>query len=48
MARNLPTNLFRDVSDGQVDGVGRICEELTTYETREVVAVPNSRSRGGV
>jgi hypothetical protein len=24
------------------------CEELTTYETREVVAVPNSRSRGGV
>jgi hypothetical protein len=23
------------------------CEELTTYETREVVAVPNSRSRGG-
>jgi hypothetical protein len=25
-----------------------ICEELTTYETREVVAVPNSRSMGGV
>jgi hypothetical protein len=24
------------------------CEELTTYETREVVAVPNSRSMGGV
>jgi hypothetical protein len=27
MARNLPMNLFRDVSDGQVDGVGRIVAE---------------------
>jgi hypothetical protein len=25
-----------------------LCEELTTYKTREVVAVPNSRSMGGV
>jgi hypothetical protein len=27
---------------------GSVCEELTTYETRDVVAVPNSRSMGGV
>jgi hypothetical protein len=32
----------------QRNGPGVQCEELTTYETREVVAVPNSRSMGGV
>jgi hypothetical protein len=39
-------------TDRQLEGMIGLdvarCEELTTYETREVVAVPNSRSRGGV
>jgi hypothetical protein len=38
-------NWYNCVSNSQDEDT---CEELTTYETREVVAVPNSRSRGGV
>jgi hypothetical protein len=34
--------------EGDEDDEDDDCEELTTYETREVVAVPNSRSMGGV
>jgi hypothetical protein len=37
-----------EAGKGVVPVYGTACEELTTYETREVVAVPNSRSMGGV
>jgi hypothetical protein len=36
------------IDGSRVDTLCWDCEELTTYETREVVAVPNSRSMGGV
>jgi hypothetical protein len=41
-------SIQHNMSEDRSVNTSYMCEELTTYETREVVAVPNSRSRGGV